>query len=69
MEKIIGLLLRRYLLNMLIIPFSLPPVKDSPPFFERLILNLFLGERKFISSGPFFQVGAPVTNRHRDDST
>jgi len=69
MEKIIGLLLRRYLLSVLIIPFSLLPVKGSPPFFERLVRNRFFEEMKFSSSGPFFQVGSPVTNRHRDDST
>jgi hypothetical protein len=49
MEKIIGLLLRRYLLNGLIIPFSLPPVKGSPLFFERLAHNRFLGEMNFSS--------------------
>jgi len=41
MEKIIGLLLRRYLLPVIIIPFSLSPVKGSPPFFERLAGNRF----------------------------
>jgi hypothetical protein len=69
MEKIIGLLLRRDRLNNMIIRFSLPSVKGSPPFFEKLARNLFLGEMNFSSSGLFFQGGTPRTNRHRDDST
>jgi hypothetical protein len=31
MEKIIGLLLYQYIRDVLLIPFSLPPVKGSPP--------------------------------------
>jgi len=69
MEKIIGPLLRQYLLYRLIIPSSLPPVKGSPLFFERLVRIRFLWKMKFSSSGPFFQVGNPRTNGYGDDST
>jgi hypothetical protein len=54
---------------MIIIPFSLPPVKGSPSFFEKLVRNRFLGEMNFSSSGWFFKGGTPGKNRHRDDST